>query len=181
MLERSSPAVPFIYIPSGTSHTTPRSDIQALQYPHGERIPLVSNILTTVSHNVDLVVLDVKVPDNADTHMITRMHTAIRDLLSTHVRCEQARNCTTVWSKHDGFVRAYKAHDPGTPVGFIVGEPHGVDGQETDEQRVGRCTRIREAEVVGAVWSVLDAPLVATLHGTVRVWFSGGGDWACFV
>ena len=137
--------------------------IRALHYPRGEHVPLLDDVLEAVSSRVDRVVLDVKLPDNAEDALVQQMVHAMGDVL-TRVRCEGG-NCTTVWSKHDTWVRAFKAQHPQTPVGFIVGEPQR--GSESDAERLQRATRVAEAEVVGAVWSVLDAGLVETLHHAV--------------
>lgn len=147
-----------------TTHLT-WSQIRALRYPQGEHVPLLDDVLAAVAGHVDLVVLDVKLPSDADDALVQRMVDAVSEVL-VRVRCESG-NCTTVWSKHDAWVRAFKARHAHTPAGFIVNEP--VGGTESDVQRLQRATRVAEAEVVGAVWLVLDAGLVETLHSMVRV------------
>lgn len=139
--------------------------IRALHYPKGEHVPLLDDVLAAVSGRVDRVVLDVKLPDTADDALVQRMVAAVGDVLA-RVRCKLG-NCTTVWSKHDAWVRAFKRRHAQTPVGFIVGESSA--GSETDAQRFERATRMAEAEVVGTVWSVLDTGLVDMLHTTVCV------------
>lgn len=140
------------------------SQIRALHYPEGESVPLLDDVLAAVSGHVDLVILDVKVPDTADDALLQRMLDAVDGVLA-RVHCASS-NCTTVWSKHDAWVRAFKARHAQTPAGFIVNEP--AEGSESNAQRLQRATRVAEAEVVGAVWSVLDAGFVEALHSMVR-------------
>lgn len=113
-------------LPPGSQHNPADTtrltwpEIRALHYPRGERVPLVEDVLTAVSGRVDLVVLDVKLPDDADDALVQRMVDAVGGLLA-RARCGGS-NCTTVWSKHDAWVRAFKARHAQIPT-VGVGHP----------------------------------------------------------